>query len=78
MDCQQSGAEKNSKMSGSQIKCPNCGAEIAVSEALASRTRTDLESSIRKESGPRARMAVEAAETHGRSLRRAQRQGSKR
>ena len=48
------------------IKCPNCGTEIQISEAIAARVRAELEASLRQENDQRLKQAVQEAEARSR------------
>jgi hypothetical protein len=48
-------------MSETSIRCPNCGTEIPVSEALTAQIRADLEGRLRAEGEARLKRAVEEA-----------------
>lgn len=49
-------------MTDTSIKCPNCGTEIAVSEALGAQIRAELEQRLRNEGETRLKRAVAEAE----------------
>ncbi len=53
-------------MKKTTIHCPNCGTEIAVSEALAFEIRADIESLLRAENERRLQQAVAAARSQSR------------
>jgi hypothetical protein len=53
-------------MPEASIRCPNCGTEIPVSEALTAQIRTDLERSLRTEHEARLKQAIQEAAARSR------------